>query len=434
MGRLLAALLSAGGATTMLAASGCSAHTDPGSPPPICSAPQGSAADVTALASGDTSFALSFFPRAVAAASASAAAGTGQNVIVSPYSVSSVLTMIDVGAAGDTDAQLRAALHLPAGGASVAPAYAALACADETAGSADDQQLSLANAIWAQKGKSFEPGFLSTLSHGYDAPLQLVDFAGDLSGAQGAIDAWVSQQTQGQIPLLLQQGDVTARSELVAVNAVYFKGTWDTGFDASQTAPRPFTLSDKTMVSVPTMSGLVNSVGSGWDPVDDIQLYELPYKGGGLAMDFLMPIKGTLVSLEANLTPATLEDALPAPNSRQQADVQLPKFAFQTRLELATLLAGMGMPDLFDPTRANLSGMDGATDLSVDTVVQEATVEVDESGTIATAASSADSCNCGGGASPLTVAIDQPFVFLIRDTSSGSILFIGHVEDPRQGS
>lgn len=428
MGRFVAALLFAGGATAMFAGSGCAARTDSGPPPPICSAPQGKAAEVQTLASGDTSFALSFFPPAVAAM------GAGHNIIVSPYSVSSVLTMIDAGAAGNTDAQLRATLHLPAGGATVAPAYAALACADETAGSADGQQLSLANAVWAQKGKSFEPAFLSTLSHGYDAPMQLVDFAGDTAGAQNAINAWVSQQTQGQIPALLQPGDVTARSELVLVNAVYFKGIWDTGFDPSQTAPRPFTLSDGTQISVPTMSGLVNDVGSSWEPVNDIQLYELPYKGGGLAMDFLMPIKGSLASLEANLSPATLQAALPTAPSSQQTVVLLPKFAFQTRLELATLLGGLGMSDLFNPQAANLSGMDGAMDLSVDTVVQQATVEVDENGTVATAASSGDTCNCGGAASPPTATIDHPFVFLIRDTGNGSILFMGHVEDPRQGS
>jgi serpin B len=426
MGRFVAVLLSAGGAMVWLA--GCSARTASEPPPPVCSAPQGSASDVQGLASADTSFALAFFPPAAAAA------GAGSNVIVSPYSVSATLTMIDVGAAGETDAQLRTTLHLPAAGSALAPAYAALACADETAGDADGQQLSLANALWAQKGKSFEPAFLSALSHGYDAPLQLVDFAGNLSAAQGAVNAWVSQQTQGQIPSLLQSGDVTVMSELVVVNAVYFKGTWDSGFDPSQTAPRPFTLSDGTQVSVPTMSGLVNNVGFGGDTSYGVDLYELPYKGGGLAMDFLLPSKGSLASFEASLTPADLQAVLPVASSFQQSQVQLPKFAFQTRLELATLLAGMGMPDLFDPTKANLSGMDGAMDLSVDTVVQQATVEVNESGTIATAATSADTCNCGGSVSIPMVTIDQPFVFLIRDTSNGNILFMGHVEDPRQGS
>jgi len=112
---------------------------------------------------------------------------------------------------------------------------------------------------------------------------------------------------------------------------------------------------------------------------------------------------------------------------------QLPKFKFQTRLELTPLLAGMGMPDLFDPTKANLSNMDGAMDLSVDTVVQQATVEVDESGTVATAVTSSGTGGCMDSVAselPPTILINQPVVFLIRDTRNGSILFMGQVENP----
>jgi serpin B len=401
---------------------GCSTQPTP----PVCGAPQGSASDVQALASSDTAFALAFFPQATAAAGGEAA-----NVIVSPYSVSATLTMVDVGAAGDTDSQLRATLHLPANASTIGPAYAALACADETDGDADGQTLSLANAVWAQTGKTFQPAFLSALSSGYNAPVQLTDFAGNSSGAANDINAWVSLQTQGQIPTLLQPSDLSSASRLVLVNAVYFKGTWDAGFDVSQTAPRTFTRADGTTVPVPTMTGLMN-VGVGGSTA--LSLYELPYKGGGLAMDFIVPIGGTLTALEATLTPAVLQAALPTTAPEQQTNLYLPKFAFKTRLVLTSLLAGMGMPDLFDPNKANLSGMDGQTDLSVDTVVQQATVEVDESGTVATAATAADTCSCSAFEEPPTIHIDHPFVFLIRDTRNGNILFMGQVEDPSKGS
>jgi serpin B len=405
------------------AALGCSGQVHV--PPPVCSAPQGSAADAQQLATADTDFALAFYPSAVTAA------GAGQNLIVSPYSVSATLTMVDTGAAGETDAQIQSVLHLPGNGATIAPAYAALACADETDGTGNGNQLSLANTVWTQQGATFEPAFLSVLSTGYDAPLQQVDFAGDTAGAESDINAWVSQQTQGQIPALLQGGDISAKTRLVLVDAVYFKGKWAAAFDASRTAPQPFTLPDGTQASVPTMSGTVN-LGTG--QATGLSVYELPYQGGALAMDFLLPTKGgSLASLETSLTGDSLTAALSSIAPAQQVELLLPKFSFQTRLELAPLLAAMGMPDLFDPTKANLSGMDGAEDLSVDDVVQVATVEVDESGTVATAATSADTCSCEGEEVPPTVAIDEPFVFLIRDTRSGSILFIGHVVDPRQG-
>jgi serpin B len=421
MKRLVKALVSGGGLLAWSVVAGCTAQPAPASPPAVCGAPQGSLADAQQLAADDTAFALAFYPQA-----AKAAGATG-NLIVSPYSVSTTLTMVDTGVAGETDTQLRAALHLPGSGAAVAPAYAALACADETDGTASGDQLSVANAVWAQQGKTFEAAFLSTLSKGYQAPLQLADFVHDAAAATSTIDAWVSQQTQGQIPALLQAGDVDASTRMVLVDAVYFKGTWQTGFDPGQTSSQPFTLANGTTVSVPTMSATVAvGIGAGQGP----SIYELPYKGGALAMDFVLPVQGSsLPDLVSSLTPGSLAAGL-ASLSVEQTDVLLPKFAFKTRLELSPLLAGMGMPDLFDPAKADLSAMDGAKDLSIGAVVHQATVEVDESGTVATAATSA-SATTSVAISPVT--IDRPFLFLIRDTRSGSILFMGQVQDPRQG-
>jgi serpin B len=113
----------------------------------------------------------------------------------------------------------------------------------------------------------------------------------------------------------------------------------------------------------------------------------------------------------------------------------LPKFSFTTNLTLDPILVGLGMPDAFVPGTANLSGMDGQMDLSVGQVVHQAQVEVDEQGTIATAATAVDVCgNCGAVQEMPMVVIDHPFLFLIRDTRTSSILFMGRVQDPRQGS
>ena len=422
MGRLHRVLLSGIAPLASGLVTGCPSAPPASPPPPVCSAPQGTAAQAQQLASDDTAFAVAFYPAAVTAV------GAEQNVILSPYSVSATLTMVDTGAAGETDSQLRTVLNLPANGANVAPAFTALACADETDGTSPGNELSLANSLWGQEGKTFEPTFLSVLSQGYDAPMQQVDFAGDATSAESAINAWVSQETQGAIPDLLQAGDVSDMTRLVLVDAVYFKGTWQTGFDPAKTSSLPFQLSDGSMVSVPTMDSLVN-LESG--SVAGMSVYELPYKGA-LAMDFLVPAAGgTLPAIESTLTPASLAAALASLRPVAQAELLLPKFSFKTRLELSPVLAGMGMPDLFDVGTANLSGMDGAMDLSVSSVVHQATVEVDESGTVATAATSADPCNCSAVAEPPTIAIDQPFLFLIRDTKSESILFMGHVQNPQ---
>jgi serpin B len=408
-----------GALVTCAAASACSKEaTAP--PPAVCSAPQGSSAEARTLAGDDATFAVDLFQPAVASA------GTGQNFILSPHGVFSTLAMIDVGAANETDAQIQSALHLPGNAASIAPAYAALACEDETDGTSNGDQLSIASSVWAQKGMAFEPSFLTTLAKGYDAPLQQVDYETNATAAVTAIDGWVSTQTQGEIPSLLQPTDLTSTTRLVLVNAIYFKGAWETAFDPSQTSPRPFTLSDGTAVTTPTMDGFV-TLRSG--STSGLSVYELGYKGGAMAMDFLVP-SGSVADLEASLTSASLGAAVASlGQARANVEVQLPKFAFHTHLALAPILSGLGVADLFDPAKADLEGMDGAKDLYVSTFVQEAIIQVDETGTVAAAATA------GGAVAAsytLPTTIDRPFLFLIRDTSNGSLLFMGHVEDPRQ--
>ena len=417
MGRLARAAVS--GAVACLVASGCSKAAPP---PPVCSAPQGSSGDAVGLASNDTAFAVDLFQPALAAT------GPSQNVILSPYSVSATLTMVDVGAAGETDSQIQSVLHLPGNGATIAPAYAALACADETDGAAGGDTLAIANSVWGQQGMAFQQGFLSTLSGGYDAPLQQVDFASDPGGAATSINAWIADKTHGQIPSLVQPGDIGPGARLVLADAVYFKGSWETAFDPSQTSPRAFTLADGSQVEVPTMSGQV-TLRSGY--VQNALCYELGYKGGALAMDFVVPM-GTLAAFEAALVADSLATTIASLGPPEpQTQMLLPKFSFTTRLALAPILGAMGMPDHFDPTKADLSGMDGAKDLYVSAVVQEALVEVDESGTVAAAATEG---TVGNAFVAEPIAIDHPFLFLVRDTRNGSILFMGQVVDPRQGS
>lgn len=408
----------------MAAASwGCTG--DKAQAPAACQVPHSDSA-AQSLVAANTSFAVDFYRPAVEAI------GAGQNAILSPYSASATLTMVDVGAAGETATQLRTTLHLPDSGTSIAPAFAAVSCQDATDGSSAGNQLLIANSVWGQKGKTFQAPFLSVLSGGYGAPLQQVDFSGNPGASASSINQWVSMATLAKIPAFLQPGDVTRATALVLVDAIYFNGVWDVGFDPNDTSPQPFTLSDGTLASVPTMSGTVHlGMGSAMLANQPLSVYELPYKGHSLAMDFLLP-SGSLSDLEASLTSAALVGALAAVGAPSPVSLQLPKFAFSTRLGLNPVLAGMGLPDLFDPMKADLSGIDGQKDLYVSTVVQEALIEVDEQGTVA-AAATASGVSGLAVLEPQSVAIDHPFLFLIRDTTNGSILFVGRVEDRRQG-
>jgi serpin B len=392
-------------------------------PAPICSAARGDTAAATQLVASNTAFGVALYGKVASTVTA------GQNIILSPYSVAASLTMLDVGAAGETDTQIRTVLHLPESGANVAPAWVSVACQDETDGSYAGNHLSIADAVWGQQGVAFDPTFLSVLATGFGAPLQQVDFLGDPSAAASTINHWIEQQTLGTIPAALQPGDLDQMTRIVLVNAIAFKGTWDTGFQPSQTTARAFTLSDGTRVLVPTMSGDVN-LGIGYSSTGSLTVYELTYASGALAMDFLVPA-GSLSTLEASLTADSLSAALGSIGAASEQAFYLPRFSFTTRLALDPLLSAMGMPDVFVPQTANLSGIDGATDLSVSHVIQQVFVAVDEQGTTATAATVVSSGCASLAASPL--AVDRPFLFLIRDRNNGSILFVGRVEDPRQG-
>jgi serpin B len=361
------------------------------------------------------------------------AGGIGTNAIVSPYGVSDVMMMVDVGAAGRTATQIQKGMLLPGSGSAEASAYAGLACALQSDGSSDGQALDVANALWGQQGVSFQTAFVDVLSQGYGAPLQTVDFASDPTGATTAVNAWVSQATQRNITGLLGPADVTPRTRLVLVNALYFKGTWATGFDPSMTAPAAFTLPDGSTANVTTMRGTIQvSVHSD----TTLLVVELPYEGGALAMDILMPEPqpGDLAGFERTLTSPSLLQALIASLGAPEWDiVHLPKFSFPTRVELGPVLQGMGITDAFMDGVADFSGMDGTRNLSLGAVVQEARIEVDEQGTVAAAGTGVTVCGgCLVVTSPPVVQIDRPFVFLIRDTRTAAILFMGQVVNPGQ--
>jgi serpin B len=387
---------------------------------------------VAGLVTADTAFAVAFLSPAVASAG-----DGGTNVIVSPYGVSSAMMMVDVGAAGETDSQIESVLSLPASGAVEAPAYTGLACALQADGSSNGNSLDVANALWGQAGVPFEPTFLGVLAQGYGAPLQTADFASDPSAATATIDDWVSRVTQGNIPSLLGPADVTIKTLLVLVNAVYFKGAWATGFDPGMTGPRPFTLSDGSQTTASTMTGTIQASAAA---SSSLVVLQLPYKGNALAMDILMPAArgrdagtGGLAAFESALTPTALNAALSSLQGPAWDIVYLPKFSFTTRVELASVLEGLGMTDAFRIGVANLSGMDGAMDLSVAAVVQEARIEVDEVGTVAAAGTGVTGCgDCSAIEEPPSIVIDHPFLFLIRDTRNGAIVFMGQVVNPGQ--
>ncbi len=353
--------------------------------PPTCGVGNGDPAATAQLERGNSNFAFALYGPITQAANG--------NAFFSPYSISSALSMIAAGANGATASQLWSALGLPGGSGAATTAGVAGAnvdCAVRTNGNSDGNQLDLANAVDGQKGWAFEKAYLTLLSTDYGAPLRSEDFETDPSLATSDINGWVSQETEGKIPQLLSPGVIDTSTRLVLVNAIYFKGHWATQFDPQATENALFTTAAGTKIMVPTLENYYVRPAS-YAVATDFTVAELPYTGGKVAMDIVLPSGDAgLATVEAELDGGAFLDGL-APAA---LEVYLPRFQISQSIGLIPTLQGLGIQDAFDPTSADLSGMDGARDLFVGFVVHQAVISVDETGTTAAAATA------GGAPSP----------------------------------
>jgi serine protease inhibitor len=356
---------------------------------------------------------------------------SGGNAVVSPASIVLALSMAQAGARGETATQMDNVLHSAAGSGSgnginsLDQALAGLSGAFRDAAGTDQQlTLRIANAPFAQRDLQLQGPFLDTLASKYGAGLRLVDFEKDPAGACKLIDSWVSDQTEGRIPRLLDS--LAAATRLVLVNAIYLKAPWQTPFDETATKNAPFTRLDGSQVSVPTMSlGLSEgsyASGSGWQAVD------LPYAGGSLAMTIVVP--DDLAAFEGSLDAARFAQ-ITAALQPAAVGLTLPHFKIETKSNLASALAGMGMPLAFDPNRADFSGITTQERLYISKVIHQANISVDEKGTEASASTAVVMAAASGAPTqPVTLHVDRPFIFAVRDTKTGAILFLGRVVDP----
>jgi serpin B len=214
----------------------------------------------------------------------------------------------------------------------------------------------------------------------------------------------------------------------VLTNAIYFKGKWATEFDPELTRPNPFYVTPDQPVEVDMM--VMKDFTYPTYATQDVALAELPYRGKDISMILLVPTRlDGLGAVEASLTPENLAAWMDALEPRKQ-DLYLPRFEVASEFGLNDVLVAMGMPDAFDPQTADFSGMDGERDLSIQAAVHKAFVKVNEEGTEAAAATG---IGVGVTSMPPSVRADRPFLFLIHDNVTGSILFLGRVTDPTAG-
>ena len=349
------------------------------------------------------------------------------NLFFSPFSISAMLAMTYAGARGQTAEQLATVLHLPADQAKTQAGFGALIKGFHFGVQARGYQLDMANGLWTQKGYTFLRSFAETLRLDYGADVSEVDFSGDAEGARAGLNAWVENRTHGKIKDLFPPGALESQTRLVLADAIYFKGRWARQFRIEQTQDAPFTVPTNRKITV----AMMQQVGS-FTYLDNgsFQALELPYQGGKLAMCVFLPRKvDGLAEFEKALTAEKLAEWI-ARLQQKTVLVALPKFKITTAFDLNRDLAEMGMPLAFG-TEADFSGMNGKSkDLFLSRVVHKAVVEVNEEGTEAAAATGGGVVALSVPRPPLDFRADHPFLFLIRDTGSGAVLFMGRLENP----
>ena len=354
------------------------------------------------------------------------------NLFYSPYSISLALAMTYAGARGQTASQMVETLHFLLPPERLHPAFNQLDLTLHSRGKNISEEsgkgftLNIVNALWGQDGYAFFAEFLDLLAENYGAGLRLVDFVNEPESSRLLINDWVLEQTHDRIKDLIPEGVITDLTRLVLANAIYFQADWSSPFEKGLTHDGQFSLLDGSKVSVPMMN---QTVAYNYTRGQDFQALELPYLGYEMSMVILHPDPAHFIEFEKDLDAGQLETIVA---QLESTDLQLsmPKFEYEMNLPLAKVLQDMGIEDAFKLELADFSGMDGRKELYIQDVLHKAFVAVDEKGTEAAAATA---IVVGVESAPVeqtSVKIDSPFIFLIRDMETGSILFLGRVLNP----
>lgn len=354
------------------------------------------------------------------------------NLVISPASLTTALTMAWGGAKGETEAQMRQVLHLEGTAGEV------MAAAGQLARSLQDPSrpivFHIANQLFGDKTYKLEPAYVERTAAAFGAPVELLDFRASPERARVHINEWVEDKTAHRIKDLIPPGGLLPLTRLVLANAIYFLGDWATPFEHGATHPAPFYRTASEVEDVPTMNrtGPFRIAQQG-----GVTALEIPYKGGELSMMLLVPDQvAGLAAVEAALDAKRL-DALAGAMKSERVALALPRFELNpgASLSLGEDLKALGMPLAFDLHKADFTGIANPPNpderLAIAKVFHKGFVRVDEKGTEAAAATAVTMLlRSSMSAPPRQLKVNRPFLFLIRDNASGLVLFLGRVSDP----
>lgn len=375
-------------------------------------------ASVGAVVKGNTVFALGMYQEL---------SSKEGNLFFSPYSISSALGMTYAGARNNTEKEIKQVLHFPGEPGALCRSFGELQEGLNSVQKAGEIKLSIANAIWYEKSYTFLPSFINLVQNDYKSKVALADFVGNAEAERKVINTWVEKQTNDKIKNLIPMGILNPLTRMVLVNAIYFKGDWESQFKEINTRELDFNVTASKKVKTKMMYQQGDFLLA---EDENTQALEMTYKGDRLSMLVLLPKqKNEISELEKTLTAEKL-NGLIAKLRDTKVQVTFPKFKVETGYDLVPPFMKLGMKDAFGKG-ADFSGMDGTKDLYISAIMHKAFVEVDEKGTEAAAATAVVmTLESVSFSPPYKFNADHPFLFLIRDNVTGSILFMGRMVNP----
>ncbi|XP_046891497.1 glia-derived nexin [Hypomesus transpacificus] len=347
-----------------------------------------------------------------------------ENVVISPHGVASVLGMLMPGAHAETRRQLLTALRYKKNGP-----YKMLKKLHKTLTSKSNQDIvTIANAMFTQEGFPMMGDFVNTNQENFQCEAKSMDFS-NTERAANIINDWVNNRTKGLIPSLLKPDMLDgALTRLVAVNSIYFKGLWKSRFLPENTKMRTFNGGNGNTYKVPMMSQLsVFNIGLASTPQGlKYMVIELPYHGNSLSMLIVLPSEDVLLAdVVPHISTATVQSWTKLLHLGK-IRLMLPKFTADAEVDLGAPLSALGITDIFDEGKADFRHLSSEA-VYVSKALQKAKIEVNEDGTKAAAATAAILL---ARSSPPWVVVDRPFLFLTRHNPTGTILFMGQINQP----
>lgn len=355
-----------------------------------------------------------------------------RNIFISPFSISSAFALVYEGARGDTAEEIGSVFYFPENTDTLRGEYMEINAGINAGDPA--YELKVANALWAEKTYAFLDSYINTAEEYYSANTTNLDFINHTEESRSTINRWVGEKTNDKIQELVPAGMIDSATRLVVTNAIYFRGTWTLRFDENRTSDANFTTASGDLVTVRMMQ---KTATYGYAENEDLQALKMPYEhesGKELSMLVLLPKENDLQAVEDALD---FEKFKEIEDSMSSGNVQLffPRFKLETKYLLSDTLKKMGMKAPFSDMTADFSGMDGTNNLYIGEAIHKASVEVNEEGTEAAAATAVvvhTAAPPPGYSVPIPVfRADHPFIFLIQDDETGNILFIGRISNPQ---